>query len=157
MPETPVFPAISERDLRAIAWNSCGVLRNGPELEAAYKKIESQTFRVRKHRPAAPVLNCATCTRWRLLIRAPLWRAKKAAAATTEQISPQSRPAFQKHSVIAKAMITFRLPKIDRRQQSAQQHSPVFASLLCRRGSAYRKRGHGRRSGQPRASCRVFD
>jgi L-aspartate oxidase len=31
----PLFPNIPERDLRAIAWNSCGVLRSGPELEAA--------------------------------------------------------------------------------------------------------------------------
>ncbi len=39
------FPEISERDLRAIAWNACGILRNGPELHAAYKRIESRGYR----------------------------------------------------------------------------------------------------------------
>ena len=38
------FPAITERDLRAIAWNACGVLRNGPELVAAYKRLSSRAF-----------------------------------------------------------------------------------------------------------------
>ena len=40
---SPVLvPAISERELRALAWNSCGVLRNGPELGAALKKLQSR-------------------------------------------------------------------------------------------------------------------
>ncbi len=36
----PAFPAIPERDLRTLAWNSCGILRGGPELKAACKKLE---------------------------------------------------------------------------------------------------------------------
>lgn len=39
------FPLITERDLRAIAWNACGVLRNGPELVAAYKRLSSRAFK----------------------------------------------------------------------------------------------------------------
>ncbi len=39
-----LFPAISERDLRAIAWNACGVLRNGLELPAAEKRLLSRTL-----------------------------------------------------------------------------------------------------------------
>jgi L-aspartate oxidase len=38
------FPAITEREIRAIAWNACGILRNGPELSAANKKLRSRTF-----------------------------------------------------------------------------------------------------------------
>ncbi len=38
------FPVITERDLRAIAWNACGVLRNGPELAAASKRLYSRCF-----------------------------------------------------------------------------------------------------------------
>ena len=38
----PLFPRITERDLRAIAWNACGVLRSGPELDAALKRLESR-------------------------------------------------------------------------------------------------------------------
>lgn len=36
------FPSISERDLRAIAWNACGILRSGPELAAACKRLQSR-------------------------------------------------------------------------------------------------------------------
>lgn len=36
------FPAISERELRAIAWNACGILRSGPELEAACRRLQSR-------------------------------------------------------------------------------------------------------------------
>ena len=43
-PPSAVFPAITERDIRAIAWNSCGVLRSGPELAAAHKRLRSRGF-----------------------------------------------------------------------------------------------------------------
>lgn len=39
-----LFPDITERDLRAIAWNACGVLRNGPELDAAAKRLETRSL-----------------------------------------------------------------------------------------------------------------
>ncbi len=45
-PPASLFPAITERDLRAIAWNSCGVLRSGPELGAASKAPRSAPFRI---------------------------------------------------------------------------------------------------------------
>jgi L-aspartate oxidase len=37
-----LIPVISERELRAIAWNACGILRSGPELAAAHKRIKSR-------------------------------------------------------------------------------------------------------------------
>jgi L-aspartate oxidase len=43
-PPASLFPAITERDLRAIAWNSCGVLRSGPELGAASKRLAARRF-----------------------------------------------------------------------------------------------------------------
>jgi len=43
-PPTSLFPAITERDLRAIAWNSCGVLRSGPELAATSKRLAARCF-----------------------------------------------------------------------------------------------------------------
>jgi L-aspartate oxidase len=43
-PPASLFPVITERDLRAIAWNSCGVLRSGPELDAASKRLEARRF-----------------------------------------------------------------------------------------------------------------
>ena len=44
VPPASLFPAITERDLRAIAWNSCGVLRSGPELAAASKRLAARSF-----------------------------------------------------------------------------------------------------------------
>jgi L-aspartate oxidase len=41
-PPPPRFPSMSERDVRAIAWNSCGVIRSGPELEAALNLLRSR-------------------------------------------------------------------------------------------------------------------
>ena len=40
-PPPPRFPLIREADIRAIAWNACGILRNGPELAAALKLLRS--------------------------------------------------------------------------------------------------------------------
>ncbi len=37
-------PCIPERDVRAIAWNSCGVLRSGPELKAALNRLRERQF-----------------------------------------------------------------------------------------------------------------
>lgn len=41
-PAPPRFPSMSEREVRAIAWNSCGVLRSGPELSAALNLLRSR-------------------------------------------------------------------------------------------------------------------
>ena len=40
-PPPPRFPLIREADIRAIAWNSCGILRSGPELSATLKLLRS--------------------------------------------------------------------------------------------------------------------
>ena len=41
-PASPRFPQMTERDIRAIAWNYCGVLRSGAELEVALKLLRSR-------------------------------------------------------------------------------------------------------------------
>ncbi|HLH02538.1 MAG TPA: L-aspartate oxidase [Bryobacteraceae bacterium] len=92
------FPAISERDLRAIAWNACGVLRNGPELEAAYKRLQARTY----ERSAVPdrarfeirnIHQVAT-----LISRAALAREESRGGHYRTDF-PQKSEAFQKHSV----------------------------------------------------------
>ena len=40
------FPLIGERELRAISWNACGILRSGPELQAAHRKLQSRDRQV---------------------------------------------------------------------------------------------------------------
>jgi len=44
-PPPPRFPRISETDIRAIAWNSCGILRSGPELDTALNLLRSRERR----------------------------------------------------------------------------------------------------------------
>jgi L-aspartate oxidase len=92
------FPAISERDLRAIAWNACGVLRNGPELEAAYKRLQARTY----ERSAVPdrsrfeirnIHQVAT-----LISRAALAREESRGGHYRTDF-PLKSEAFQKHSV----------------------------------------------------------
>ena len=41
-PVPPRFPVMAERDIRAVAWNSCGILRSGPELSAALTMLRSR-------------------------------------------------------------------------------------------------------------------
>jgi L-aspartate oxidase len=36
------FPVMPERDIRSVAWNSCGILRSGPELNAAFTMLRSR-------------------------------------------------------------------------------------------------------------------
>lgn len=43
-PRATLFPNVTERELRAIAWNSCGVLRSGPELSAAHTRLISRSL-----------------------------------------------------------------------------------------------------------------
>ena len=96
---TAAFPAITERDLRAIAWNACGVLRNGPELAAAAKRLSS--------RPLEP---CAAADRARFELRNmhQLARLLALAALAREESRgghyrtdfPFKSPDFEKHSVI---------------------------------------------------------
>ncbi len=96
-----LFPSISERELRAISWNSCGVLRNGPELTAAHKRIES--------RPLRP-LDSATRTDFELRsIHQVAALISRAAIAREESRGghyrtdfPSKSPEFEKHSVIAR-------------------------------------------------------
>ena len=64
VPSPPRFPQIAERDIRAIAWNSCGILRSGPELEAALKMLRSRE-RKPLTKPSAPISNSAISISWR--------------------------------------------------------------------------------------------
>ncbi|MEQ1885748.1 MAG: L-aspartate oxidase [Bryobacteraceae bacterium] len=49
-PPPPRFPVMPEMDIRAIAWNSLGILRSGPELAAALKRLRSRA----RHTIASP-------------------------------------------------------------------------------------------------------
>jgi L-aspartate oxidase len=98
---TPVFPTISERDLRTLAWNSCGILRSGPELKAAYKKMECRMVESSE---------ASTRTDFELRnIHQVAFLIAQAAFAREESRGghyrvdfPHKSPAFEKHSVLQK-------------------------------------------------------
>jgi L-aspartate oxidase len=101
-PLTPLFPAISERDLRAIAWNSCGVLRSGPELAAAHKRLRSRwlapletparaNFELRNMHQVASLIALAGLAR------------EESRGGHYRTDFPAKSPAFAKHSVITRS------------------------------------------------------
>jgi L-aspartate oxidase len=98
-PACPLIPAISERDLRAIAWNSCGVLRSGPELDAAYKRLQSRSlfpqtapdrasFELRNMHQIASLIALAAQAR------------EESRGGHYRTDFPAKSPAFEKHSVL---------------------------------------------------------
>jgi L-aspartate oxidase len=97
-----LFPAISERDIRAIAWNACGVLRNGPELAAALKRLESRSFEPmdQPDRPSFELRNIHQVAS--LIARAALARQESRGGHYRTDF-PCKCLAFEKHSLISHA------------------------------------------------------
>lgn len=97
-----LFPGISEKGLRAIAWNCCGILRNGPELAAAHTKIVSRAmqpldnptradFELRSMHQVASLISQAALAR------------QESRGGHYRTDFPSKSPAFEKHSVIVKS------------------------------------------------------
>ncbi len=98
----PAFPMATERELRAISWNASGVLRSGPELAAAYKKLQSRWT----HEIEAPgrtdyeIRNIHQVAS--LIARAALAREESRGGHYRTDFPSQS-PAFERHSLIRQA------------------------------------------------------
>lgn len=95
-------PAISERDIRAIAWNACGVLRNGPELAAALKRLESRSFErmTKPDRAGFELRNIHQVAS--LIARAALARQESRGGHYRTDF-PGKSSAFEKHSLISRS------------------------------------------------------
>ncbi len=96
-----LFPPLPERDLRTLSWNSCGILRTGPELKAAYRKLQGQTL--------LPIANAARADYERRNMRDVALLIAQAALAREESRGGHYRvdfssksPAFEKHSILRK-------------------------------------------------------
>lgn len=100
--EKALFPAITERDLRAIAWNSCGVLRSGPELAAAHKRLASRyltaqaapdrtSFELRNMHQVASLISLAALAR------------EESRGGHYRTDFPHKSLTFEKHSLITQA------------------------------------------------------
>ena len=95
-----LFPVIMERELRAITWNSCGVLRNGPELEAAAKRIEARPFQTLE-KPTRVDYELRNMHQLALLIALAGLAREESRGGHYRIDFPEKSPAFEKHSVLA--------------------------------------------------------
>ncbi len=105
VPPPPRFPQIAERDIRAIAWNSCGILRSGPELEAALRLLRS---RERKPFPGAMRSNFEqrNIHLIALLIALAALARKESRGGHYRTDFPHSFEEFKKHSIITRSAST---------------------------------------------------
>ena len=101
VPQNPVFPAISERDLRAIAWNSCGVLRNGPELDAAHNRLLAN-FQGAQTSPGRASFELRNMHQVALLISQAALAREESRGGHYRTDFPIKSPTFQKHSILTK-------------------------------------------------------
>jgi len=101
VPEIPMFPSMSERDLRAIAWNSCGVLRNGPELAAAHKRL-CANFQGAQTSPGRASFELRNMHQVALLISQAALAREESRGGHYRTDFPAKSAAFEKHSVIRK-------------------------------------------------------
>lgn len=94
-----VFPGITERELRAITWNCCGILRNGLELASAHKRLQSRPlrpldspgrgdFELRNMHQVASLISLAALAR------------QESRGGHYRTDFPQKFPAYEKHSIL---------------------------------------------------------
>jgi L-aspartate oxidase len=104
-PPPPRFPVMAERDVRAIAWNYCGVLRSGPELEAALKLLRSRE-RTPLPTAARPDFERRNIHLVALLISLAALARKESRGGHYRIDYPQKSPQYEKHSLISRSPTT---------------------------------------------------
>lgn len=93
-------PALSETELRALAWDNCGVLRNGPDMRSALEKLQTTPGGVpaltRQHFERRSIHTVVT-----LIARCALAR-EESRGGHYRLDYPEKRPEFQKHSIVTR-------------------------------------------------------
>ena len=97
-----LFPVITERELRAIAWNSCGILRNGPELKAALQRIEARELKVIEN-PTRADYELRNIHRVAALIATAALAREESRGGHYRIDFPAKSASFERHSVVALA------------------------------------------------------
>jgi L-aspartate oxidase len=104
-PSPPRFPQMSERDIRAIAWNYCGVLRSGPELEAGLKLLRSRE-RHPLENPSRADFERRNIHLIALLISLAAHSRQESRGGHFRTDFPEKSPQFEKHSLISRSRQT---------------------------------------------------
>ncbi len=95
------FPAVSADELRSLAWEHCGIVRSGPQLERACEMLEGTPFARADHptRELFEIRNMHTVL-W-LIARCALAR-RESRGAHYRTDFPGKDPRFQKHSRVSR-------------------------------------------------------
>jgi L-aspartate oxidase len=99
---TRFVPAISERELRAVAWNSCGILRSGPELAAAHIKLLTRNMEAMAA-PSRSGFELRNIHQVASLISAAALAREESRGGHYRTDFPAKSPLFEKHSLILRS------------------------------------------------------
>jgi L-aspartate oxidase len=101
--EPTLFPVTTERDIRAIAWHSCGILRSGPELATARKILQSRSMQPLQS-PGRSEFELRNIHQVASLIAVAALAREESRGAHYRIDFPSKSPQFQKHSVLARSI-----------------------------------------------------
>jgi L-aspartate oxidase len=96
------LPAISEHDLRRLAWTHCGILRNGADLGAAFGRLSSLA-RQEVASPSLAAYELRNMHEVATLIALAAWKRRESRGAHYRTDFPNKSPEFEKHSVIRRS------------------------------------------------------
>ncbi|HET8635879.1 MAG TPA: FAD-binding protein, partial [Acidobacteriaceae bacterium] len=97
----PCFTEISEQELRSLAWNSCGILRSGAELQAAYTDLHSRPCG--ELSPSLAAFELRNMCQVALLIAFAALHREESRGGHYRTDFPAKSAAFEKHSVLRRA------------------------------------------------------
>jgi L-aspartate oxidase len=100
-PGEPRFPCTAAEELRALAWDKCGILRNGSELEEAVHRLANMPRQTTANPNRALFELRSMHVVIELIARCALAR-RESRGAHYRTDYPGKRPEFQKHSLVPK-------------------------------------------------------
>jgi L-aspartate oxidase len=100
-PPEPLFPCTTEERVRALAWEKCGILRSGEELQAACNTLEADRLVANSEAGLNEFCLRNIHTVALLIARSALAR-RESRGAHFRTDFPEKQAAFEKHSIIRK-------------------------------------------------------